>query len=59
MTRTRAPIDGGYARKTVSLPQALVNRIEKHLRKKPGMTLSVFMTTAAEHKINALERNGK
>jgi len=61
MTRTRASIEGGYARKTVSLPKALVVRIGEYLREhKPDMTLSGFMTKAAEHKINQLEkRNGK
>ena len=48
MTRTRAPIDGGYARKTVSLPQALVNRIEKHLRKKLKRGESVTITVNSE-----------
>lgn len=50
--RTRAPVDGGYARKTVSLPQDLVDRIEEHLSESPGLTLSTFMTEAAELRLS-------
>lgn len=47
MKRTRASIEGGYVRKTLSLPAMLVEQIEAIL--KPGETLSLFITTAAEH----------
>lgn len=46
MSRNRAPIDGGYTRKTVSLPSSLVKRIEDQL--KPGETISAFLTVAGE-----------
>ena len=46
--RPRAPVEGGYARKTISLPQDLVDKIEERLSESPGLTLSTFMTEAAE-----------
>jgi hypothetical protein len=48
MTRSRAKIAGGYARKTVSLPTELVVDIDKYLAKNPGLTMSAFMTSAGE-----------
>lgn len=54
MKRTRASIEGGYARKTLSLPATLVEQIETIL--KPGETLSLFITNAAERE---LERETK
>ena len=60
MIRLRASVEGGYARKTLSLPRQLVERIERYLATKPGLTISAFMTTVAENKINQVEKkNGK
>lgn len=56
MTRNRAPIDGGYVRKTVSLPAELVERIENHLSDTPGLTLSAFISEAGEAKISKIEK---
>jgi hypothetical protein len=56
MTRNRAPINGGYVRKTVSLPAELVDRIEVHLADTPGLTLSAFISVAGEEKITKIER---
>jgi len=56
MTRNRAPINGGYVRKTVSLPAELVERIEVHLSDSPGLTLSAFISVAGEEKITKIER---
>lgn len=56
MTRLRGRIRGGYTRKTLSLPAALVKRIEKHLaRSEPEVTMSAFITKAAEQKLRQLE----
>ena len=52
MSRSRAPIDGGYSRKTLSLPTDLVEKIEAKLEETPGLTMSAFMTSAAELKLN-------
>ena len=52
MSRSRGSIDGGYTRKTVSLPSTLVDRIEAKLEEEPGLTISVFLTDAAEMKLN-------
>ena len=52
MSRSRASIDGGYTRKTVSLPTDLVGRIEAFLDDNPGLTISAFLTEAAEKKLN-------
>lgn len=51
MSRVRAQIDGGYTRKTLSLPTDLVARIEAKLKETPGLTISAFMTEAAESKL--------
>jgi len=51
MSRVRAQIDGGYTRKTLSLPTDLVDRIEDRLKETPGLTISAFMTEAAESKL--------
>ena len=51
MSRNRAPVDGGYIPKTVSLPSSLVSQIDKHLSKNPGMTMSHFVTVAVEAKL--------
>jgi hypothetical protein len=56
MTRNRAPIDGGYARKTISLPTELVTRIEAHLKETPGLTMSAFMSFAGEDRIVRIEK---
>jgi hypothetical protein len=48
MSRSRAPIEGGYTRKTLSLPTDLVDKIEEKLKETPGLTMSSFMTEAAE-----------
>ena len=47
MSRVRAPIKGGYTRKTLSLPADLVDEIESKLEETPGLTMSAFMTEAA------------
>jgi len=51
MSRVRAQIEGGYTRKTLSLPTDLVDRIENKLKESPGLTISAFMTDAAEIKL--------
>jgi hypothetical protein len=51
MGRVRAQITGGYTRKTLSLPTDLVDRIEAKLEETPGLTISAFMTEAAENKL--------
>lgn len=56
MTRNRSPIDGGYIRKTVSLPASLVDRIEAVREENPGLTMSSLMTTAAELYISRQEK---
>jgi len=56
VSRSRAPSDGGYSRKTVSLPTDLVKRIEIHLANTPGLTLSAFISIAGEDKIQRIER---
>ena len=48
MSRSRAPIEGGYTRKTLSLPTDLVDEIEEKLKEAPGLTMSSFMTEAAK-----------
>jgi hypothetical protein len=48
MSRSRAPIKGGYTRKTLSLPTDLVEEIEGKLEETPGLTMSAFMTDAAD-----------
>ena len=55
MSRNRASIDGGYARKTVSLPAELAKRIEEHLAATPGLTMSSFISIAAEDRMGRLE----
>ena len=49
MSRSRAPIEGGYTRKTLSLPSDLVDKIEEKLKETPGRTMSSFMTDAANN----------
>lgn len=49
--RLRGQVAGGYVRKTLSLPASLVEQVERHLAAHPGMTMSVFMTVAAEREI--------
>lgn len=56
MGRNRASIDGGYIRKTMSLPTELVQRIEEHLAETPGLTMSSFMSIAGEDKIGRIEK---
>lgn len=46
--RSRDQISGGYARKTVSLPAEQVDRIEVYLKRVPGLTISSFLTVAAD-----------
>lgn len=48
MSRSRASVDGGYARKTISLPSDLNDRIASFLAENPGMTMSSFMTRTVE-----------
>ncbi|TAL46428.1 MAG: hypothetical protein EPN91_00275 [Salinibacterium sp.] len=52
--RVRAQVAGGYVRKTVSLPASLVEQVNASLE--PGETISLFMTMAAAHHLNRLER---
>jgi len=60
MTRARASVTGGYTRKTVSLPAALVVKIDGYLKKTPGLTMSAFLTAAAEgHLETCLPRKKK
>jgi len=48
MSRSRSSVNGGYARKTISIPNHLLERLEKHLGKNEGLTLSALMTEAAQ-----------
>lgn len=48
MSRPRASVNGGYDRKTISLPPALSARISKYLEEHQELTMSSFMTQAAE-----------
>jgi hypothetical protein len=59
MTRNRAPVDGGYVRKTLSLPASLVDRIEAVRAEEPGLTMSSLMTKAAEIYISRQEKKKK
>jgi hypothetical protein len=56
MSRNRAPINGGYVRKTVSLPAELVKRIDGHLETIPGLTLSAFISDAGAERITRIEK---
>lgn len=56
MTRSRAPVSGGYVRKTVSLPAALVERIEAIREDEPELTMSALMTRAAELYVSRQEK---
>lgn len=58
MSRPRASVRGGYARKTVSLPARLVARLEKHLRKNEGLTMSALITEAAEKYLRLKDQGG-
>jgi hypothetical protein len=47
--RYRARVEGGgYYRKTLSLPAELVRRIDAHLRTRPGLTMSAFISDEIE-----------
>lgn len=52
MSRPRAPIPEGYARKTISLPQSLANRLQSYLDDSPGLTMSAFITELIEKKFS-------
>lgn len=56
MSRNRAPVNGGYVRKTISMPAELFKRIETYLGKTPGLTLSAFMSDAGDEKIKKLPK---
>ena len=56
MSRSRAQIDGGYVRKTVSLPAGVATEIANHLLTRPGVTMSLFVTEACE---SMLKKIGK
>lgn len=56
MTRARASVNGGYTRKTVSLPSSLVKQIDAFLAKHPGVSFSAFMSDAGEA---LLKKNGR
>lgn len=59
MRRARASVGGGYARKTLSLPRELVASIEGHLETTPGLTISSFMTAAAEDLLKKISKRKK
>jgi hypothetical protein len=48
MKRYRARIKGGYRRTTYSIPEELARRVDAHLRTKPGLTASAFVSEAIE-----------
>jgi hypothetical protein len=52
MSRPRASAAGGYDRKTISLPPTLSAEISKYLKEHPDLTMSSFMTRAAEQFLN-------
>jgi len=56
MTRNRASIEGGYVRKTVSLPADLVKRSELLLEQDPETSMSVLVTRALEAHISKQEK---
>lgn len=55
--RLRGEAAGGYVRKTVSIPAGTMDQISLFLAKNPGMTLSSFLTDAAESAVR--EEKGK
>lgn len=61
MSRSRAPVDGGYVRKTVSLPSGQFGKVEAYLKKSPGLTLSAFVTDAIDRELERIDgtRKGK
>jgi metal-responsive CopG/Arc/MetJ family transcriptional regulator len=59
MTRNRASIAGGYVRKTVCIPSTLLERIEAIREEEPGLSLSAFMTKAAELLVSRQEKKTK
>jgi len=59
MTRKRAHVVGGYGRKTVSLPTAMMEEIDRFLTKQEGMTWSMFLTDAGRKHLQDLKRQGR
>ena len=56
MSRNRAPVDGGYVRRTVSLPKELDDRIRAYLNETPGLTLSAFLSAAGDERVARFEK---
>ena len=56
MTRPRASLDGGYTRKTISIPNELLDRIEQLRQDNPEETFSSFMCAAARKVVELKER---
>jgi len=46
--RHRAPVEGGYRRKTVCIPEELARRIDEHLKNKRGLTWSAYVSDELE-----------
>jgi len=56
MSRNRSSIDGGYVRKTVSLPAELVKRSDALLEHDPELSMSVLVTRALEAHVSKQEK---
>lgn len=56
MSRSRASLAGGYTRKTVSLPTSVVEAIEEYLESAPGVTISAFLTDAANDHLKKMSK---
>ena len=56
MTRSRAPLEGGYIRKTITIPAELLDRIESVREENPEETFSAFMCAAARKVVEREEK---
>lgn len=45
---------GGYRRTTVSLPDELYKRMGEHLKTRPGLTVSAFVSEAVAEALDAI-----
>lgn len=57
--RKRGPINGGYVRKTVSLPSSLNDRIDAYLDDHEGITISGLATVALTYHLSQTEPRKK
>lgn len=59
MSRSRGTVEGGYVRKTISLPKNLLDNLEAHLEKHPGDTLSKLLSDAGEEFLRQQKKKGR